>query len=354
MRVLQKCGARFRLSPSALVTVSVNPSLTIFETIAAVLLVMGVGFLARRTEVLSGAATSSLGRVVADITFPALCFKGLIDSGAAELTRGLLVPALGFITLGVATAVGAVLARVFCDTPAQRPTFTFCVAVGNWIFLPLPIAQSLYGASGTTVVLLNNTGAQLFLWTFGILVLRGGKLGRDGLRALARNPGLWATALGIVVALAVPHLTGAAEVPVAASVLRIGRIALTFVAGLTVPLVTVAIGAQLAEAALDQDAASGRGGRPVLGVLVGRMIVAPAIVIGGIAAIAAFAPELMPPTTKLTEYLIAAMPVSLSTGALVQRYDGDVRLASKAIAVTTVASVVSVPLLLWAVARFGG
>ena len=94
----------------------------------------------------------------------------------------------------IAYFVGLLVSPMFSNK-TQRNTFVFLVAIPNWVFLPLPIAQALYGDTGVRTVLLCNAGAQLVLWSFGVWILHGSI--RQAAKNLLTNIGLWATALGI-------------------------------------------------------------------------------------------------------------------------------------------------------------
>lgn len=306
-------------------------SLVVLETVLAVLAVMGVGALLRRRGVLDERSAAAMSRVVADVAFPALCLHGLASTDVAQLRAGAPIVALGFLTLALAALVAAALVRALGVAAPARPTAVFAIAIGNWIFLPLPVAEALYGEAGTVTVILHNVGAQLFLWTAGIVILRRGRFDASAARAIATSPGLWATLAGIALAVALPgRIPPAIMVPIG------------WLGGLTIPLVSLAIGAQLAA----PPASSRADGRALVGVVVGRMLLAPLVVA---LALEGWAASAIAPEARMTEHLIAAMPVSLSAAALVQRYEGDVPLVSRAILVTTLLAAVTAPLWMLAV-----
>lgn len=309
----------------------------VLTTVLAVLAVMAIGALCRRRGLLSAESSAAMGRIVADVAFPALCLEGLSRADRATLASGGSVVALGFVTLAVAALVGLALVRALGVPEKARPTAVFAIAIGNWIFLPLPVADALYGVSGTTTVILNNVGAQLFLWTFGLVILKRGAIDASAARAIGTSPGLWATLAGIAIALWAP-----ATPAWLAPAVTVAGAALHLVASLTIPLVSLAIGAQLAAPASGPSDPRG-----LTAILLGRMLLAPIVVAIGI--------ELARPwlglgtEARMTEHLIAAMPVSLSAAALVQRYEGDAPLVSRAILVTTLLAVVTAPLWMLAI-----
>lgn len=326
-----------------LAAASMQSSLVVLETVLAVLAVMAVGALLRRRGVLTDASSAAMSRVVADVAFPALCLEGLVQAEPETLRSGAVIAALGFVTLALAALVGLALVRALGVPDAARPTAVFAIAIGNWIFLPLPVAEALYGASGTTTVILHNVGAQLFLWTVGLVILRRGKLDGGAARAIVASPGLWATLAGITLALAAPDLPALGRG--LGAVLAVARDALHYLASLTIPLVSIAIGAQLASPVEGREPA----GRALGAVLLGRMLLAPLVVGLAIELAARVGALTLPTEARMTEHLIAAMPVSLSAAALVQRYEGDVPLVSRAILVTTLLAVVTAPLWMFGV-----
>jgi predicted permease len=296
----------------------VNPATVVLGRIAVVLVLVALGWAARRLRVLDGDALASLSRLVVDVAFPALVFTQLLRTvDRASLAAEWFVPAAAFAML----AGGWWGARRLGSRTAA-----FCVGLPNWVFLPLLIAEALYGAAGTRTVLLFNAGAQVALWTVGVRTLQG----RSDAAALVRIPGLWATAAGVALALLIP---GAARPP---AIPAIGLEALTLLGSLAVPLSMCVTGATLAEVPL------GRALRPdaeLLRILAGRMIAAP-LVVGGALWAAGAALE---PRVRVLLLLIAAMPVAVNSAVHARRFGGDADLAARAVLWSTVASLATVP-----------
>ncbi|HEX5399589.1 MAG TPA: AEC family transporter, partial [Verrucomicrobiae bacterium] len=128
------------VDPSVLAMVHV-----VFLKITAMFLVIVAGWFARRHGFLATTVTATLSRLVVDVAFPALVFTQLLRTVDAETLReGWVAPLLCGALIFVAYFVGLLLAPLFSGD-SRRNTFIFLVAIPNWIFLPLPIAQALYG-----------------------------------------------------------------------------------------------------------------------------------------------------------------------------------------------------------------
>ena len=311
--------------------------------IASMLVVIGAGWLARRRGAVKGEFTSTLSRIVVDVAFPALVFTQMLGTIDASVIReGWITALLPVALVVVAYFVGLVLAPLFGGR-AQRNTVLFLVASPNWVFLPLPIAGALYGAAGVRVVLLCNVGGQLALWSLGVWILHGDI--RPALRGLARNTGLWATAGGIVIALAFPGARALGDLhsagrPVAGVAGAAAVDALAMVGSLTIPLSLLAIGAQLGALPISIH----RLPAPLWGVLLSRLVAAPLVTValGSALARAGYG---LPDVTRQVVYLIAAMPVAIVCGAMVERYGGDSQLAAQGVFASTFFSLLTVPVL---------
>lgn len=317
-----------------------------FQTSLTMALLLALGGLARQRGMLSSGAQRDLSALVVDLAFPALVLVQLPHTvDAASLAARWYLPVLGAGLITLALLTGHLLAR-WSAAPAQRRTFAFLVGMPNWIFFPLPIAEGLYGAEGVSCVLLLNVGAQLALWTLGVFTLQGRVSTAETLRGLARNPGLLATLGGVSLVIVAPTLP---EGPLG----LVGRAvvgAVTLAGQMAVPLSFLVAGMQLVPAS-GQRGLGGRASARLLAVLVvGRLLLAPALFVALVWAVAPLL-GLSPAAVPLrVACLVATMPVAVTCGPLAERLGGDPELASRAIVVTTLAALVSVPVLMAAVA----
>jgi hypothetical protein len=314
----------------------------VLNKIAVMFLVMLAGWLICRRGLLASQFQTALGKLVVDGTFPALVFTQMLGSvSPATLRASLWIPVLGLVVMASAAAIGVLAARAL-RTPAERPTFAFVIGTPNWVYLPLPIVQGLFGAEGVRTILLLNLGAQIFLWTGGVTILRG-KFERDDFRQLFTNPGLLATVAGIAVALLVP---GAGDWGTPQGDQGFGWFAgilvqaLTMLGSLTIPLSLLVTGAQLSGLTWDDPGHRGL----LAGVVSLRLLVVPVVTIILIHALVLIGLPLTM-VARHTIYLVAAMPVAISCSLFAERFGGDTRLSASSIFVSTLLSLVSVPLL---------
>jgi len=309
-------------------------------------LVILAGWVARHRRYLSAETTGTLSRFVVDITMPAMVFVQMLRTvDPAALRACWYQPLLGCGIFLLGLLLGLLIMPAF-SRKDQRATFVFVVGLANWIYLPLPIVQALYGDEGVRTILLFNVGAQVVLWSIGVWILQGGKPDLKSLRELARNPGLIATALGILLALLLPASRTLETIVTAHSPLTLtgGAIvqALAMVGNLTIPLSLIVTGAQLG----GWDLSDHRPSRTLTGVLAGRLLLTPFVLVL-LVWLAARCGFTLPHVPLMTCYIVAAMPVAVSCSIFTERFGGDTSLAARAIFYSTLLSIVTVPAIIF-------
>ncbi len=316
--------------------------------IMAMFLVMAVGWWARRRAYINAAAVRILSRLVVDLVFPCLVLTQMlrtVDPGV--LRQGWFVPLLGGGVILTSILAGWAVLPWFCPRP-RLPTAVFLAGLPNWIFLPLPIAEALFGDAGVRDVLLFNVGAQLALWSLGVWTLQGAAPSLAAVKNLFRNPGLLATAAGILLALIWPaaralETSAAAAMTPGPFAAAAAVQAMSMLGSLTIPLSLLITGAQL-------GALTAAGARPPPGelaaVLAARLIGGPCLAVAAV-WILAWAGFSVPDATRQIYYLIAAMPVAISASIMSERFNGDNLLSARAIFWSTVLSMATVPAFYW-------
>ncbi len=303
------------------------------------------GFVARRRGVIGDASAQQLSRLVVDWALPALAFTQLARTvDAAALRDEWVLPLAALAIFVVAELMGLATMPLFAR-PGLRRSYVFVAATPNWVFLPLLISEALYGAAGTRTVFLYNAGSLVALWTLGVGTLRARRPDWGLLRELLTNPGLVATALGLVVALVAPSVRRLLVTPIGQleGVLPLlsatALSALSLFGSVAVPLSIFITGVLLGALEL----ATLRPDRAVVGVLLTRLLLAPALTAGAY-LLAVRAGLALTSASVLIGLLIASMPVAISCGLFAERFEGDVPLAARAVFYSTLTALVTVPL----------
>lgn len=315
----------------------------VFLKIAVMFMVMVAGWWAARRQIMTPTLTRTLSLLVVQLAFPCLIIVQMCGTvNSAALARGWWIPLFALFSILLAAGVGRLMQPLSRLDPAGSRSFTFLVAIPNWVFLPLPIAEALYGADGVRFVLLYNLGAQIVLWSFGLSILQGGKPGIPVIRTLLGNAGIWATLGASGLALAWPGAALLGHSGRASGLWMFGDSlfgALRMVGDLTIPLSLLATGAQLGA----MVKASDFHWRPLAGVTLARLVVAPLVTIlllkGGMVLAGVGLTE----AEFITATIIVSMPVAISCTMFAERFGGNVPLSASSIFCTTLVSLVTVP-----------
>ena len=321
----------------------------VIETIVMLSLIIVSGMLVRKIRLFDEGATKKLSNFVVDFAFPALVFTSMLRTvDAQRLTEYWHLPVIGLCIMLLGIGIGY-LALPFLKrqkNESHHGSVAFAIGTPNWLFIPLPIAIALYGDDGERAVLLFNVGALLVFWSLGVGIVKGGRPDLAAIRKLAMNPGLLATLAGIVIALAFPWSGTLEELDITNAgpgLAAVGILyqAMEFIGDVTVPLSMVVTGSLLAGVG-----ARKAWKRHVIAISAIRLIAVPAFVIL-ILWLADMAGIRMTSYLNTIVIITSAMPVAVTCAVIVEKYDRDITLVTGAIFVTTLASVITIPLIVW-------
>ena len=326
----------------------------VLETIVMLFLVILSGLFLRKGKILDKSSTTRVSKFVVDVAFPALVFTSMVESiDSQTLARSWYLPIAGIAILALSMAVSYFITPLFkIDTQPARGSAAFSMGTPNWLFIPLPIAAALYGARGETIVFLVNAGALIAFWSVGVWVVLGHKPDLAMMRKIALNPGLLATVFGILVALLFPGAQmllnpDVTDLDFFSGALSMVFQAIDFLGGVTVPLSMVVTGALLGDEGIGDFLEP-----KVIIISFFRLIVFPAALISLFYVALVFGLRL-DQAVSMTLIIIAAMPVAVTCSVVAEKYRGDEALVSKGIFITTLISVVTVPVIVLIVEIIG-
>lgn len=293
------------------------------------------GVVARRSGIIEAATNRRLALLVVRFLYPALILHSMLSTFTfPELVQRWHLPVGMVGIMGIGFLVGAVLIRVLPLPDSRlRRAFHFQCTVSNYIFLPMPLALLLWGEKGVGALIFSTLGSEVAVWTLGVLALTGGGLGRDSLKRLCSVP--MAALLGAWLVLGISHVTGVTVPPSGAwhetvdaflSVLKL------FGAG-TIPLAMIVAGSRMAELRL-----SHLWSWPQAVVIALRLVLIPALCVGLLVLLP------IPAESRKILVLIAVMPASIASVILAEIYDADGRFGATAVLLTTLLSLLTIPL----------
>lgn len=300
-------------------------TIPIILAIAEIFGLFAIGAAARLSGYITDKEIDRWSRLVLDFLLPAYTFTTIVRG--LDRTRLYQLWPLPLLGLGLLLffTIGGYLLRfgLFTTDGNIRKSFVhFCVA-NNSLYLPIIIIRNLWGESALANLFLFNIGTTIGVWTIGIAVL-----GSNGNKINIKNiitPNL----IAILVAVVLTTLGVTSSIPTI--VIRV----LSSAGSAAVPLILILIGASLAH----RDAVIISWHLAYISIV--RLLILPA---GAI-----FLLRLLPLPKDLfsVAVIVALMPVAVATVIMTRRYGGSPHYATSAALVTTILSVITVPVALF-------
>ncbi len=295
----------------------------LLPSIGRVLVPIGLGLLLRAAGIFDEDEGAALRKFVVRFTVPIFVFFSLYEARPESIAAiGPMVGAFLLLT-GVLFLLGWAVALRFPPGP-QRPAVHACVALGNYGWLGLGVAQALLGDAGTQRVLFF-----ILLWwpvfyTTG-LAIGFIHVGRQNCGAMVGR------AMGVAVPALAAVALGLGANLTSVSVPTFVSLVLRPFGDMTVPLILLSVGLLLDVRRVTREVKAA--------VLISVLTLAAAPLAGwGIAALVAG-----DAVTQRVIILEAAMPVATLVPLLAEGYEMDTDLVGTAIVLSTLLSLVTLP-----------
>ncbi len=294
--------------------------LTVAGNVLTLFLLMGVGVVCAKTKLFSDGAVKALANLVLYIATPCVIIKSCIR----EFDPAML---WGFLTVVAVAAVNhallILLAKVvFRDKEENRRRVLRCATVfSNAGYMAIPLQQAILGDVGVFYCAAYVIVFNVFLWTYGLAEMSGES--RLSAKKILLNPGV----IGVVVGLALFVL----PIPVPGLIADgIGHLA-----ALNTPVPMLIVGYYLAQTDLVAALKDG-GGWLCIGL---RLVVTPLLALGAL-LLCGVRGDL------LTACMICvATPVATACTMFATRFDRNPRLSVNLVSLSTLLSVVTLPLM---------
>jgi len=303
----------------------------LLEQMLILFLLMLVGYTARRVGIINDAGSKVVSGIVVNIANPALILSASMNTEStiqgAELlgTLGLAI-AINLIMIIIGKAVAALL----CKNPADRGSYELMMVFSNIGFMGFPLLSSMYGSESLLYASLFIIPFNVLIYTYGIRTMEvaSGKeeayAGKRDIRALLKkvfNVGVIACILTMIIYML--------RIPIPKFI----QSTVSHLSGLTAPLSMIVIG----------DSMAGMNLKKLVGDV--RMLIFSAIKllvvpIVGVILLKVFNVE---PMLAGVVMVMIATPAASMTAMLAQQYDANYDLASRGVAITTLLSVMTMP-----------
>ncbi len=293
--------------------------LTISAKVFVMLILIFVGYILTKKAVLTDKGMSEITALLLWFVTPCLIVNSLIDSqGSIEIGEMGLAALLPALAMGISIVLSFLFFRK--ETDERRTVLRFSTIFNNVGFMGIPLVQGIVGERGVVYASFTVLVFNVISWTFGFKMMNSNA--KLTAKTVLLNPGMIGMAIGL------PLYFLNVSVPV------IIKEPIEMLSAVNTPLAMIVIGSFVAKV----DMKSFVSDLSVYKMSALRLIAAPALFLGVL--------MLIKPESDLfvTSIILAATPVAANTVLFAVQFKKDSHLASKTVAVSTILSVITIPL----------
>ena len=298
----------------------------IFVSVSKLFIILFTGYAVRKLDVIDQHITKGLSALLIKVTLPALIFTSMQKEFSPELLReSFLITALSFGVYGIYFIIALVIGRVLQGGKKDTGVYQFAILFSNVGFIGFPVLSSVFGESSIFYAAMFNIPFHFFVFTFGVyLMTRGHAEDAEFDWKLFLSPGIIATVAGFLFFVLSLKLPVVIYDPV------------KFTGEITIPLSMITVGSMLTEVHYRELLAGWR----VYFISFMRLIILPVIVFFFVRMFT------HNPMIIYVPVVIAAMPVAVNAPLIAQEYNGNALLASRLMFISTILSLITLPLVL--------
>ncbi len=292
-----------------------NLQLTLF-------LLILVGIVLKRKGIISEKGQKTLSDLTVNVILPC----NIIESFLSGIeTSAEFIKNCGYaVLISIVIQLCCVLAGkyVFFWIPKERKSvFEYGLIVSNSSFIGIPLIDTIHGSIGVLYTSFSQIPVRITMWTSGLALFTAVNK-KEAYKKVAKHPCIVSMGIGLIL------MVSGWKLPIFVDS------TLSYLSKCMVPVSMLAIGGMLSESKLKQLFDP-----QVLYYCVIRLVVCPLLVFVVL--------KILHIDSVLTSVmvLLTGMPMATTTAILADKYDGDARLASQTIFVSTLLSIITIPLL---------
>lgn len=298
----------------------------VLNQVIVLFLILLVGVVAGKSGILNTAGTKKLSEVLLYISAPMMIINSFfIEFSSERLINILWVIGTSVLMFFIAILLSSLIFKGFSEK--INPVLRFSAIFSNCGYMGLPLIKSLFGDEGVFygsfyVVILN-----IFLWSYGYLMFGGAGAKQNVLKKVLTTPAVVALYVGIII-----YLSG-----IGMAVPNAIKSAVSAVGDMTMPLSMLITGGIISTAKFSEVIADWRA---YFAASI-RLIFMPLLALGII--LLAGVPKL----PGICVIMSIAMPAATNTSIFSEMFDKDSVLASKCVAISTLLSIITIPLIIY-------
>jgi len=296
---------------------------TVAMQVSILVILLAVGYLTLKVGILDQKSTRRLSGLLINITIPALILSSMqIPFSTDRLTQSYEMLAITAGLYGLSFIIGWLLSRGLPGSPGDRGVIQSAIVFGNVVFMGFPIVGAIFGKEALFFVAVADIFYYVLIFSLGVVLMTGGRMERFDPKVLI-NPGIIATIIGFILFLSSVKI----PTPFIESITILGSV--------TTPLAMIIVGALLATFPAREMLGDWRSGV----ISLAKLVVVPVLIW------LVLRPFIADPLLLGVLITLAAMPVGANVSIFAEEYGANASLASQFVFVSTVASLVTIPLI---------
>lgn len=292
--------------------------MVIVGKVAVILILIAVGYVVTKRGWITERGASEITSLLIKIVTPCLIVNSFLGStDSLKVSEMLLALAVSALSLGISLAISLVTFRK--EPPERQKVLRFAVIFSNAGFMGIPLVESIVGSKGVIYGSFFVVAFNVICWTYGYSMMSGGA--KMNIKTVLLNPGIIGLIFGLPIYFLKIQLPAILADPVG------------FLSNLNTPLAMLVIGSYIARVDLHSFISD----MAVYKMAFLRLVAAPALYL---LVLMVIRPE---PDLLVSSIIQASAPVAANTVLFAVQYHQDSELASKTVAVSTVLSIITIP-----------
>lgn len=288
-------------------------------------LVISLGYFLFKIKILDLDLNKRLTTLILSVTTPAMILSSVLSTTVTQSLNSILfVFLIGLAIYIIMPVLGWIIVKVMKVPLREQGLYIFMTVFSNIGFMGFPVMKAIFGSEAIFFTAIFNMIFNLFVFTVGIVIMNygtGQKVKLDPKNLL--SPGVIASIVALVI-----YFTGIKLPDILCSTI-------TMVGDITTPLAMMLIGSTLANIPLKEVFCELR----IYPYTIIKQVIVPVIAYPILSLIIA------DPLILGITLIMISMPVANSAVLFATQYDGDVTLAAKTVFMTTLLSIVTIPLI---------
>lgn len=289
-----------------------------------VLLLVIAGFVSRKYKLMGGDFDRMLSNFVIQVTCPCLIIASTMGDKMPDRSHILSLLAISILTYAILISIAYVLPRFMPVKKEDRGMYSFMLTFANVGFIGYPIVASIFGQDAVFYACILNAPNTFCIFIWGVMFVNGSGSGKFNPKILC-STAMIATYLSIVIVVVGWRAPSFIALP------------FTILGNMTVPSALLIIGSSIADIPARQM--TGSKGSYIVALF--RLLILP---VGIYYLMEALGFE---PMICAINAVLIGMPVASYGTMFCMRYGKDATAMTQGTFVTTLLSVLSIPLLAW-------